>query len=98
MDVSTDNFRGCPKNSSNSIEEKDRISELTRKEFYNSWQSSVMKHLPDFASITNLVVDPATSIFLSNQEGVIKKRMMNMVKQEMFSDSSKTLKLVFMQM
>ena len=35
MDISTDNFRGCPNNSSNSTEEKDRITELTRKEVYN---------------------------------------------------------------
>ena len=80
----------CPYNYSKiNIEENVKTSELTAKDFYSSWQTAVMKQLRDFASITNLVVDPKTSEFLANQEGVMKRQNIARIRQELFSGSSK---------
>ena len=48
-----------------------------------------MKQLRDFASITNLVVDPKTSEFLANQEGVMKRQNFERIRQALFPSSSK---------
>ena len=80
MDVNKE----CVEKYSIQAKEKDIIKDVTPKDVYNSWQTSVMKRLPDFAYITNMVVDRRTSKFLSNQNGVMKSQMLSMIKKELF--------------
>ena len=70
------------------------IKDITSKDVYDAWQSSVMKHLPDFAYITNMVVDRKTSYFLSNQNGVMRDQMLLMIKNEIFDRPGKCVKTI----
>ena len=85
MDITKD----CLERYSIKAEEKDIVNDVTPKDVYNSWQASVMTHLPDFAYITSMVVDQKTRKFLSNQNAVIRNHIMLMIKNEFFDRSGK---------
>ena len=70
------------------------MKDITSKDVYDSWQASVMKHLPDFAYITNMVVDRKTSYFLSNQNGVMRDQMLSMIQNEIFDRVGKSVKRI----
>ena len=55
--ISSDVETECLQKYSIKAEKKDMIKDITSKDVYDAWQASVMKHLPDFAYITNMVVD-----------------------------------------
>ena len=70
------------------------IKDITPKDVYDAWQASVMKHLPDFAYITNMVVDRKTSYFLSNQNGVMRDQMLLMIQNEIFNRPGKCVRTI----
>lgn len=70
------------------------IKDIKSKDVYDAWQASVMKHLPDFAYITNMVVDRKTSYFLSNQNGVMRDQMLLMIQNEIFNRPGKCVRTI----
>ena len=87
--MSLDVTKDCLERYSIKAEEKDIVNDLTPKDVYSSWQASVMKHLPDFAYITSMVVDQKTRKFLSNQNAVMKNHLMSTIKNVFFDRPGK---------
>ena len=79
----------CHKNLIPEAEDHKSIYDLTKSEIYSSWQSSVIKELSKFASVTNLVVDAETAKFLGNQNSIIQKYILKIFNQKLYSASSK---------
>ena len=70
-------------------EDHESIYDLTKSDIYSSWQSSVIKELSKFATITNLVVDAETAEFLGNQNSIIQKYILEIINQKLYTASSK---------
>ena len=76
-------------NSTSEAEDHKSIYDLTKSDIYSSWQSSVIKELSKFATITNLVVDAKTAEFLGNQKNLIQKYILEIINQKLYTASSK---------
>ena len=79
----------CYKNLTAEAEDHKSIYDLTKSEIYSSWQSSVIKELSKFATLTNLVVDAETAEFLGNQNSIIQKYILEIINQKLYAASSK---------
>ena len=79
----------CNKNLTSEAEDHKSIYDLTKSEIYSSWQSSVIKELSKFATLTNLVVDAETAEFLGNQNSIIQKYILEIINQKLYTASSK---------
>ena len=79
----------CHKNLIPEAEDNKSIYDLTKTEIYSSWQSSVIKELSKFARLTNLVVDAETAEFLGNQKIIIRKYILEIINQKLYTSSSK---------